>query len=953
MNLKKGNILLLIILTSMSHVNADDANVYVTNPFKKENQNIIEKMRFDDDAFDLAYQSFTFNGNVRDAFALSKTAVAQHPENLKWRERLAQTAAWMNYSTIALDQYLYLIKQAEQHQLLNKAIAYGKLTRRYDKLIPLYEHQQKLEPHNQTVFVDLALAYDFVGFPQRAITLLKNAEKNRSNPIFLTNIASIYKAGGDDKNALETVKKVKNKYGTNQKIAEIAADIYTNHAKPKEALKELVLAANEVSINKETYWQNAAQLAWITGNERVARNAYNELFELKKLDLEGYRHLLLLQPTYISKRNLQLSLAAWDQYKAPDFYLNALDLSRIYNQRSQLMRLYREPLSAANRKYVEKEGSYWRIGAQIYQQEGRPDLARLYFLKNLLRHQNNSVKFSYFNFLSAQLSLDLPRQQPAFLLAAMPTWGKMTVSNKDWAVAYSSAFLMLDEPRLALTTYDQAVAAFGEDAQWHNRYADALEAMGYLKSAREVRWANWLQMQKDIREYDADDLYFWESYAELARYFSPTQVAYPLSSYIASQVYKDAMPDALLTYAINHDKYELALYLINYYYAGMPPSWARTWLALLQNDRPRMGRMLQTMPQALPRHDRVRMANRIDDLPLAQTLAYQGLVNSNNRDNELYQEFTDLMLRNASQLNIAVEYEQFGALQGPREIINTKLFINDRLSVTPYSNIWDPFTNNRDLFPARSYIDHIYGLKLMQETLRSMLTLNVGHRRALFSSYNAELAGEYQLTSKLKIGGEIGYNQRSTLTTTMLIAGSQDEAKLFAEYHYTVRDMVAAQIEYDEYHLQNRTHLGSGQLINAEWYHKFWLDYPDIAITPSAGYNRFRANNKELAGRLLRIIPDHTPTSSDSIIPVNYWQTAVRFSIGDSVKEEYTHAWRPYAAVSAIYQSSAGWGEDIDFGFTGSVWGRDKLSLFFERSTVNKGTEQTNFTIGTLYRLYF
>ena len=47
-------------------------------------------MPFDDKIYTLGYQVFLENRNLEDAWLVAKSAVQQAPNDLAWRERLAQ-----------------------------------------------------------------------------------------------------------------------------------------------------------------------------------------------------------------------------------------------------------------------------------------------------------------------------------------------------------------------------------------------------------------------------------------------------------------------------------------------------------------------------------------------------------------------------------------------------------------------------------------------------------------------------------------------------------------------------------------------------------------------------------------------------------------------------------------------------------------------------------------------
>src|SRR3990167_6674845 len=71
----------------------------------------LTQLPFDENKFNLAYQSFVYSGDVQSAYALTIAACSQNPDSKIWLERHAQTARWSNHQQEALNAYIKLITQ--------------------------------------------------------------------------------------------------------------------------------------------------------------------------------------------------------------------------------------------------------------------------------------------------------------------------------------------------------------------------------------------------------------------------------------------------------------------------------------------------------------------------------------------------------------------------------------------------------------------------------------------------------------------------------------------------------------------------------------------------------------------------------------------------------------------------------------------------------------------------
>jgi hypothetical protein len=61
------------------------------------------RLPFDDATYALAYEVFLANRNLEDAYEVAAAAVRDRPDDLVWRQRLAQVAEWTSRGAVALE----------------------------------------------------------------------------------------------------------------------------------------------------------------------------------------------------------------------------------------------------------------------------------------------------------------------------------------------------------------------------------------------------------------------------------------------------------------------------------------------------------------------------------------------------------------------------------------------------------------------------------------------------------------------------------------------------------------------------------------------------------------------------------------------------------------------------------------------------------------------------------
>lgn len=949
--------LVVIVITALFAITifADEAMMYRINveDFGQHvsKTNALEKKPFDAKKYEIAYSAFIYSGNPKDAQLIAESAYKQ-THLIQWQERYAESSLWSGKVYLALDLYSDLVFQQKQKQYLDKTIKLAEAIRADYYLVSLYQSKLDSEPNNVAIIVGLAKAYYGIGDPNQAILLYNKAYQLDPKATYLESIYDIQFQNGNFKEAENVLSDIEKKYGTTLKTVLAHADLSYREMNFKAALNHLNSIPNQNGITDISYWQSVASLSWFLGDFNSAKNAYYHLYALNQINYSQLINYLKLFPTN-SEEQMRLALDGWRRFHQIDLYLMVLNQAIQKQSWPLLIKMYSFPLSRADRQALEKEPDYWQGFALLIEHQGDPQLARRVLLDALVQRPNNEIlQLTYLNFLLTQLSIVLPQQEPVYLKKGLQYYVNKWDKNYDFRGLYAYALSLFDYLRESLHIFQVTPADPNNLHDWYYRYSYALDDLYFHKSAYDMRKATWESIQLLVKDQTKDSYDFWVTYNGISAKFAPAQINYPLSLYMAEHFQYLASPDGIFTWAIDNDSYDLMAYLNSYYYPRGLSTWAALRLAILQNDQVKINQIISTMPPAVPRKDLVTGARQINALPYAQTFAFENVGRSS--DYERYDQLTEVMLLTSNQLIAASEYEIYGELQGPRQRFAGIFFIDYKWSLKPYASIWQGKTNNNESLASRNYLENIFGLALQRQTNRSHFYIDAGQRQALFSSFFARIGGDYIVSSKLTLGGWLGYNQRNNINTYSLIAGSDDEAVLTATYQLTPRDEFAGAVSLYNFYLQDRTPLGSGQSYFGAYHHKFWLSYPDYFVGLLGNYNRYQVRDKDLTGRVQTMFPDPTqPVPASTFLSDNYWQVGVEVGFGNDIRDNYTHDWRPYAVAGFTYDSISGKGYYLDTGLAGMVFGRDKLMFYYVYSTNTQGQATKNYLLGMQYQIYF
>jgi hypothetical protein len=293
----------------------------------KELQQIQEQDKFsafNAEIYDLAYQTFIANKNLQDAFALAGQAVAQQPDSLLWRERLANVSLWLGYIDLAMQQWLVILAKTADPVVAQQAIATAKSVQDYQMLVKIYNLQLQHGVPMQHIWRDYSEALIIVGEPQRALDILEQQSKVQD---VSDNLIALYKDMGQYNKALVILKQQRSKDGHSVANAMQQAVMLFSFNKLQEAYVEIKNVMPYAKADNKEYWTLLANLSWQNADEKIALVAYQNIYNSGGASqLEVGRLIYLLQRDNPAAA-LNLALASFDKSHTTETLVQATLLS--------------------------------------------------------------------------------------------------------------------------------------------------------------------------------------------------------------------------------------------------------------------------------------------------------------------------------------------------------------------------------------------------------------------------------------------------------------------------------------------------------------------------------------------------------------------------------------------------------------------------------------------------
>lgn len=898
------------------------------------------RLPFDHELYALSFQVFVANGNLRDALVVARAAVRQVPRDLRWRRKLAQVADWAGQPQLALEQWQAIARAggraADWAEVRSRARALGAHEARLEALRAALAHA----PGDPGALQELLAIYEALGQPERAIELLR-AELAAPLPAaaatrraLLESLAAIAEGSGDLEAQRAALAALLREYGAPPEIARRLA-WFEYGLGDKEAAYAALAAARpraqkDVSAHA-AFWSDYAQLARATGRGDEALRAWRLLLDAGVADTATLTALAAAIADDDPREAARLYDLAWQRDRAADdLALRALalwlragdrDAARAWLARAtpqQIARLQKDAQFLVQRALLHLADGAARAAAA--------DLRRAH----ALRPRDAGIEATLVWTLIA--ARDAPALR-AHLAAAPPP----QASAPPLRGALGAGWLALHEPRRALA-YLRAQADGGEPL-WQLAYADALEQLGHGDAAWGLRRQAWLGHAALPAPASEDErLARQRRLAPLAAMMAEGEVARAhLHALLAAdpQPRKSPTREAAAAYWITRGDADLAeAWLVaGYAQALARPAWADLSSALAHGDRERLARLLETMADWLPRHDRIEAAVRLGQAAQAQSLAFAALAAAPDNDDthrRLVELATDeragaappragLGWRSLRHSPVAeTEWSAEGsAAIAPRLRLGVAVARIERDSVDP-QQLADPPRHDRS-----ERLDFGFDCGTACN-----VGLSLHWRESLARSHGWRLDGRWQPHRRLTAEVGVGQGQSATDNALLRVGAERDLARVGLYARLAQREFAALSYEAARLHAQGGGAIGRARALRLEVGHDLRLDYPDLSLRLGASDLRYEAE-PGVAQPLLALLPAaaRATASNVQLLPEPTRQIGLMLAAGASARDRYTRAWRPYALLGVHVSDPGETGFTWTVGARGRLLGADQLLL--------------------------
>ena len=901
------------------------------------------QLAFDDKIYTLGFEAFLDNRKLEDAWMVASSAVHQAPENLVWRERLAQVAEWTGRAKIALDNWLYLARATNRDDAWQAVLRLAPGLFDDQALRAGLQYQLARQPANERLLRELGATFERLGDAQGGLRFFEQAYQRSRQPWILEQLAELAERAGDPDRALGYWKAFLAATELTPARAVRVATLMLLQGQPEAGLALLEQAQRTASDADVAFWRLTAELAQLVQQDEIAIGAYRRLVSQRVEATDHEALYLLLQADY-PREAAQVATSAWQLFRQPPQLIRAMSYHVAHAGWGEIGRLL-SGLDAVQLQTLRQNPEFLQLTAQYHLNIGQPRLARRDLEEAMqLAPQNQEIQL-------ALLWLHIDSGDSVALRHALSTWEGAWRNNPALHDALGSAYLALSLPDIALRRYyTPHLAEHRNDFLWLMNYADALEQNQESERAWRLRQHLLTQeRQRGGRQTWLTDPGGSEAQAlrRVARArltlsqrqgdagFAVLRELLRLDR-DAEKKLSPAASDVALGWLQEAAQYpaERGWLWQQYARTAARPLWAEISLALAENDREGAGRLLERYGERLPRYDRINAARLIGDVRLAQSDAF-ATQTAQPADDALHQPLAEALLEYSDSLGGELVNRDISTVSERERDALWHLAISPRLALD--LALGSMARTNHDTTGIGVTPDETYrSARLLWGHPDGETRLTAQERNSFDTYHPLGIEHNQRLDDRLSVNFALGSELPATESTPLRVAGMKDAAALGLRYHLTARDQIAITGSWNRYSAQDGIALGSGQTWQVEAAHAIRIDPRDLEISVFWSNHRYAQRTDVTDESLRPLMPTSdsaaVPSSAvsfapDFFLPNDFRFYGIRLSTDTRFEREYTRAWRPYATLAKTWNTSLGPGYDLGIGIAGSVLGADHLNF--------------------------
>lgn len=437
----------------------------------------------------------------------------------------------------------------------------------------------------------------------------------------------------------------------------------------------------------------------------------------------------------------------------------------------------------------------------------------------------------------------------------------------------------------------------------------------------------------------------------------------------------NAAKDVTISWALGGEHNDLARAWLAREYAQrlLRSTDARITLALAENDRDTLDKIVQNRESHIQVDQRVESLDQLGRNAEAQSVAFAGGERAPN-NTERHEIERNTLLTPVSTIGQALDpspgpywspqgYFTPSVVVGLNETswnplyyveksVGIGLRLTNEYSLDLEGIVRNQQDTNHSLLNYVPATDRIAAVTLQDHTNDRDYAITLGQRSEL-TTFNT-LSGSAQWNWSPALIGRImaGWNQFTDLSPALQLVGVKNMVEGSIEWQFAPRWFFQNTFEMDRFNTQQGDYLGNGTLYSAELGYQILPQMPNWNVRLVTYQGRYN-NSAVTLPRLASMVPAGNISNANFFMPGNIDQFGIMTGYGTDYENNYNRSgWQPYIDTGIMRDTALGSLPQISTGLVGPVLGKDYARIYYFHETA-PGSAVSMTQAGVSYRLFY
>ena len=753
-------------------------------------------------------------GELQPAVVLARRLVEVAPEDGNAHETLGRIAEWASMPEVALKEWLWLARNRKDEVAITNALRLSNGLYSVDTSLEMLSRLSDSRELTKEELNSMMSAHSDAGNFSDHVNFLKSYVKHYpDNQQAWEALAKTEENAGQLTGAMETWQRIGSRFNRLPEAVTHQAKLMWKNGQSEKALS-LLLSHKDNMAEKEThFWEMLGELSWEMKQPEQSLAAYSVAWKSGSTSVVLAERLIQLNRDLGKPEDaIATGEEAYRRFDQPRWLLLAMDAANQARLSTQLSRLIKIAMTTES-QFLDSE-MYWLMQAQLQTHEGKAELAVKHYLQAL--KVNPASTTAKEGVLWSLIGLNDKRA----LRTYVKTW-RPDASKKQalWGV-YGLALVKVGQNKEALPWFERKSKTNPDDYLWLLTYADALTRAGRADTAWQLRKYVLFNLRARLKQIENEsspkikDLLRPE-YLALVRDMEGVNADVSILKRFLAKGYDDpAVQELLVAAYLSQENYTAARYwLLQEHIARQEtPAWQRLALAMGENDRVAVERILENEDDNLSNFNKMEALRRLNRNEEALALTYSLLAahkESAATQTYLFNVRDDLIEKTSRQVTGGIEYKTLGNINFVESRARFSLpYLRGALWAEVKHNLLDS-TEPGITLPARNEVDITAEYK--RPWREGIFQANVGgNLREVDSLPHGAVRVNQALTGRVKANFRLAMNEMSHETGALRALGKKDTILFGLSAQLPQQTFFHVDVDGHRYETRGGSNLGKG-----------------------------------------------------------------------------------------------------------------------------------------------